>query len=212
MNPKTKYIFKIQDSFRDCCPLCKGINCIGFLGTYDRNAVSSSGTFYEDFSILRFRCHEKGIKNSPHKTFSLLPYELIPYTKYSIDFMFIIANSLYVLGKSKKTTVDDASKLLGSEFIPPVSMISKIKEYIIKAIDKVIISGYYPDLIDYLNTSDIRVKIKSFLKYLTLEYGCPIRGPCKMSYEYYDKNGKYKNNGSFLFGTPSQMRIKRSVQ
>ncbi len=140
------------------------------------------------------------MRNPPLKTFSLLPYKLIPYTKYSIDFMFMIANSLYVLGKSQKTTVDDASKLLGSEFIPPVSIIPKIKEYIIKAIEKVIISGYYPDLMTSLNTPDIRLKIKNFLKYLTLEYGCPIRGPCKISYEY------YKKNESFLFGMPSQMR------
>ncbi len=123
----------------------------------------------------------------------------------------MIANSLYVLEKSKKTTVDDASKLPGPEFILPVSIIPKIKEYIIKAIDKVIISGYYPDLITSLNTPDIRLKMNNFLKYLTLEYGCPIRGPCKMSYEYYERREKYNSNGSFLFGTPSQMRRKMSV-
>lgn len=125
--------------------------------------------------------------------------------------MFMIANSLYVQGKSKKATVDDASRLPGPEFIPPVSIVPKIKEYIIKAVDKVIISGYYPDLITSLNTPDIRLKIKNFLEYLTLEYGCPIRGPCAMSYEYYERKEKYNNNGSFLFGTPSQMRRKIEV-
>ena len=123
--------------------------------------------------------------------------------------MFLVLNSLYVLSKSQKNVVDDVSELVCYALLPPPSIIPKFKEYIIiKAMDRVVISGKYPDLSSSLSTPDIGLKISNFLKYLIRRYGCPIRGPCEMSYEFYIKNGGYKDNSPFLFGTPSQKRKK----
>ena len=89
---KKEDIFEILDLSFDVynrCPLCGGSDCARFIEYYERQVIDENGTYYKAFPIARFSCHRKG--GEPivkHKTFSLLPHQLVPYSKYSIAFIF----------------------------------------------------------------------------------------------------------------------------
>lgn len=183
--------------------------CPRFLGVYTRKRViTSGGICYNEFPIVRFRCRETG-KRSPDqdKTFSLLPYELFPYVKYSIDFVFDILKSLYVDDKSQKEVLDYINMVSGGELCPEQSIFVNFKSCIIESIDKLLALKSYKELKVLLNQKNVDLRISSLLNYIICRYGCPIRGPCELSYDFYEKNGNYKENSPFLFGTPSQYRF-----
>lgn len=195
-------------NFKFYCPLCGGVDCPRFLGTYIRKKVISfQGTCYVNFPIARFRCRQRGRKNPSHKTFSLLPYELIPYSKYSINFVFQVLTSLYIEGKSQKEVLDFITTLSRGSICLESSILPKFKSYIIQGIEKLVISRNFRSFEDYLNVKDKSSKIISFLSYVKNHYSCSIRGPCLLSRDFYIKNGSYKSNSEFLFGTPSQYRF-----
>jgi len=54
--------------------------------------------------------------------------------------------------------------------------------------------------------------IKAFLEF-SEQFECckvspSIRGPCGLSYDFYLDGGSFRRNSFFLFGTPSQFRIR----
>ena len=204
----TKYYVKVKrgeyefPDFNDYCPICSSTNCARFLGYYNRPVVTKEGIYYKDFPIIRYKCRNNGNKRQKHVTFSLLPHELIPYVKYSVEFIFKILFDIYVNDLSEKSALDIISQLCNEEVlsISPASVYN-FKCLILNSIDKLNISGFY-DEIKYLMNSDDRVKL--FVLYLYEVH--PVRAPSDYGYDFYKAHGFYKTNSPFLWGTPSQFR------
>jgi len=218
-------IIDVVESFRYRCPLCGGFDCTRFLGYYYRQVIDEKGKYYHDFPVPRFVCRRKGkhakINHVTHKTFSLLHYHLIPYSIYSLPFVVKVLQSRYIDGMTVEniqsihgylgniTSSEDNYKEVSA------SGIFAFKNLFVKAITKILVNGYYPRLSDELaGTSQETVRIKVFLAFC-LDFICqkyipPIRGPCALSYDFYITGGSYLRNAFFLFGTPSQFRLKNS--
>jgi len=93
-NDGIKFIRRLFNS--PVCPICGAYNCYIFLQFYPRPVFDEHGTFFKDFLIARFKCLRKGSDLIVQdKTFSLLPYHLIPYCKYSIPFIFKVMEMNY---------------------------------------------------------------------------------------------------------------------
>ena len=74
--------------FTDDCPLCHGKNCAVRIGFYTRKTIVIGNTTYKNVAIPRWRCSNKGQITPKHRTFSLLPYMLIPHHKHDINLLF----------------------------------------------------------------------------------------------------------------------------
>jgi len=210
-------IFSILDlpfDFHSSCPICQGIDCAQFIGYYERPVINEKGTYYKAFPVARFLCNRKGGKPLiKHKTFSLLPHQLIPYSKYSIDFILKTLKSHYVDEQSVmeiQTYLSGFNKE-GIYFDLPASSVNRFKKFILEVINKLLSSGYYQDAEKLLQESCTKNPIKTFIKFAESFYcyktNPRIRGPCALSYDFYLKGGGWLQNSYFLFGTPSQFKI-----
>ena len=112
----TEYYIKVNrgnyefPDFSDYCPICSKENCARFHGFYYRPVVTREGIYHKDFPIIRYKCRNKGNKRVKHVTFSLLPHELIPYVKYSVEFIFKMLFDIYIHGMSEKSALDIINK------------------------------------------------------------------------------------------------------
>lgn len=204
----SKYYIKVKSKrikfpdFKDYCPVCGKSDCARFLGFYYRKVVDEKGTYYESFPIARYRCR-KGKKKGGDKTFSLLPCGLIPYSKYSVVFVIEVLEILYIDCKSLKTVLDKIShKSAEGVFFLNSSTVNRFREYVVKAINKILSCSFYKYLALVLNTPDIKSGIQFFLTWLSAY----PRAPDEVNYEFYLLGGGYKKNSPFLFGTPYQFR------
>ena len=94
-------ILDLPYDFSGRCPICGGKDCAKFIGYYFRAVVDEKGTYYRAFPVARFLCRRKGRELiSRHKTFSLLPYQLVPYTKYSMPFIIKVLKLRHIEDKS----------------------------------------------------------------------------------------------------------------
>jgi hypothetical protein len=215
------------DPFHSHCPLCGGFDCARFLGYYYRQVIDEKGRYYPDFPVPRFVCQRKG-KHAKvnHKTFSLLHYHLIPYSVYSLPFVIKALQSRYIDGMTVESIQKYHGNIISSEDNykeVSASGIFAFKSLLVKAITKILVSGYYPRLSNELaGTSQETVRLKIFLAFcrdfICQKYIPPIRGPCRpcrpcgpcgpcaLSYDFYITGGSYLRNAFFLFGTPSQFR------
>ena len=173
--------------------------------------VDEKGTYYRDFPIARYRCYRKGKRKVSHSTFSLLPHQLMPYSRYSIPFIMKVLELLSM----DEAIVEDVLEYvagLGKEDILSISAMKVLvfKKTGLEAIERVQASGYYKDITDTVNDPSIKQRLKAFVGYAK-EFCChktntPIRGPCGLSYDFYLQGGGYYRNAQFLFGIPSQFR------
>jgi len=174
--------------------------------------VDEHGTYYKEFPIARYRCYAKGKRKIPHSTFSLLPHQLIPYTRYSIPFIMKILEELSLPDSAIDAAIDYVAGL-GKDDILSISAIKIriLKGLGIEAIERIQVSGYYKDIHDEFNVPSIRQRLRVFMEFAKgfccQKTDSPIRGPCGLSYDFYLQGGSYYNNALFLFGTPSQFRI-----
>jgi hypothetical protein len=188
----------------------------------DRSSMKRGGIIVISRFPGFYLCRRKGkLSKINHKTFSLLHYHLIPYSLYSLSFVVKVLRSRCIDGMTVEriqgcpgdiTTTGDNYKELSA------SGIFAFKGLLVKAVTKILISGYYPRLSNELaGTSQETVRIKTFLAF-SLDFICqkyipPIRGPCALSYDFYITGGSYLRNAFFLFGTPSQFRpINNKIQ
>lgn len=204
------------DSFRTCCPLCHAPDCARFLGYYYRQVIDEDGRYYPDFPVPRFSCRGKGEHtNVNHKTFSLLHYHLIPYSKYSLPFVVKVLKLRHIdrmTVESLQAYLGDISSTRDGYKELSASGIFSFKQLLLTAINKILISDCYPQLPRKLGVSgDETVVIKIFLEFclqfVSRKHSYPIRGPCVLSYDFYINGGFYLKNAYFLFGTPSQFRL-----
>ena len=206
------YLLNEYVSFSLCCPLCKGKDCAVFIEYYEREVINEKGTYYKSFPIARYKCRGKGDERIvQHKTFSLLPYQLVPYTKYSIPFIIKALEarhekglSIYKLQEYLDTFCRDIISI-GAEHL------LNFKYLITEAIDKIMILAYYQDFKDKVLYEDTEQGyLKAFFKFAKIfesfKIKPSIRGPCALGYDFYIYSGGYLTNAYFLFGTPSQFR------
>jgi len=207
-----KYIRNFFDT--DKCPICGAYNCYKFLAFYPRPVIDEKGTFFKNFLIARFECSQKGsdviVK---HRTFSLLPYQLIPYCKYSIPFIIDIFEKGHIDDKSFMQIQEHLSKNDDPNLYIDLSLstIYKLKKIIIETINKLQESALYPEFNKTMlgvNTDKKRITvfITFALKFECCKLSHEIRGPCALGYDYFLTKGSYIKNSHFLFGTPSQFR------
>lgn len=194
------------------CPLCGAEHCAQFIGYYYRGVVDEKGTYYKAFPIARYICNSKGKALSVgHRTFSLLPYQLVPYSKYSIPFIVNALMKVYGEDSSVKELLDYLGGFETGEYIDlSVSAFYAFRAFILTAIDKMLARGFYREITAQLQTPTKRQRIRAFLLFAE-DFRCcktdpEIRGPCALSYDYYMKDGGHMRDAHFLFGTPSQFR------
>ena len=205
-------ILDVSFDFSVCCPLCGGIECAQFMGYYYRGVVDEKGTFYKAFPIGRFLCKGKGSDfKVKHRTFSLLPYQLVPYSKYSLPFILKILKERYVQAHSIKAIQDYlAGSQEGIYMDLSTSGIHAFKDFILKSINKLLSSGYYPAAEEVLQVFSDAKRIRRFIGFAEV-FCChktepSVRGPCALAYDFYVQSGGPFGNGYFLFGSPSQFR------
>lgn len=206
---KIKGGFLIIPLFLDCCPICGGRDCAVFLGFYYRKVVDENGTFYKRFPILRYECKRKGFKNVDHRTFSLLPIPLIPYTKYSIPFIFKVLKKRHLEGKSINEALDFVAEMQdnGVICIHPATLYG-FEKLFVKSTEKILTSGFLREFAVLILIPDILPRLKRFLEALEGRTDGRARDPCALGGEFYLEGGGYARNAHFLFGTPSQFRFR----
>lgn len=199
-------LIELSIDFMDHCPICGGRNCPQFIGYYYRQVIDEDGRYYKDFPIARYRCRSKG------KTFSLLPYQLVPYIKHSIPF---VINTLKLRHKKGLSIyrVQDWIASLGREDILAINpnQLFRFKKIVIEAVNKIKAGGYYPEFDKKVmdKTTDKEI-VCSFIEFAQdfecLKSESSIKGPCGFNYDFYINGGGYFHNAHFLFGTASQFR------
>jgi len=160
---------------------------------------------------MRFHCRRFGVVlRSSHRTFSLLPVEIVPYRKLSLMFM-VLSVLIRVKGKlSRLRSLDVISEELCSlsRDIGFVHESALMDHELILAIaakrfwKSAMLFSTKPDFPD--NRS-----LYGFLKYC--ESYCSvhdksIRGPPGLAWDYYILNKDHGRLRVFLFGVPSQER------
>lgn len=193
--------------------MCGASNCAQFIGYYYRRVIDERGTYYKAFPIARYLCNGKGkAVTVKHRTFSLLPYQLVPYTKYSVPFILNALMKVYGQDSySVKKLLDYMAGFDSEEYIDlSTSTFYAFRSFILTCIDKMLAMGFYKEISAQLQTPSEKQRIRVFLVF-TEDFTCSkpdpeIRGPCALGYDYYIKDGGYMRNAHFLFGTPSQFR------
>lgn len=171
--------------YSNCCPICRTRECCRFIGYYYRQVIDENGTYFKEFPIARYICEKKGKRIVEDKTFSLLPYQLVPYVKYSIDFIVRVLSE----EKSINQTLDKYAQISDSK------QLYRFKKIIDIAKEKLVSGGFL------INEENL---IAYSLSYQSRYY--EIRGPCGLGLDYYLNNGQYYENSWFLFGCASQFR------
>lgn len=205
-------ILVLPNDFTHRCPLCGGKDCAQFIGYYYRGVIDEKGTYYKGFPIARYLCNRKGTALSiKHRTFSLLPNQLVPYSKYSLPFIVNALRKVYGEDSSVKGLLDYLAGGKAQEYIDlSASAFYAFRAFILTAIDKMLAMGFYAEITAPLQTPSEGQRIRVFLLFAEdFSYGKSdpeIRGPCALGYDYYMQGGGYMRNAHFLFGTPSQFR------
>lgn len=205
-------ILELSIDVYNSCPICGGMKCAQFIGYYLRKVVDENGKKYDDFPIARFLCNRKGTDIVvAHKTFSLLPFQLIPYHKYSIAFMVKTLRLRYVEEYSLYDTLDELAESGEDSLSINAGQVIGFTGVVEEAIDKILAGGYYPEFEEKIfQDSSLKEQIKNFIEF-SEEFECvkvnsPLKGPCALGYDFYLSAGAYYQNAHFLFGTPSQFR------
>ena len=192
------------------CPICGAQGCALFIGYYYREVIGEDGRYYNRFPIARYVCRGKGKPKVKDKTFSLLPYQLVPYSKYCIAFIIRLLELRHIQGYSLYALQDHVAGF-GQEDILCISadQLKGFRQLIMEAIEKIKAAGYYSEFVVKDSTS-ADAFIAEFIDYAA-GFECskvspPIRGPCGLGYDFYLNSGGYFANARFLFGTPSQFR------
>lgn len=190
--------------YSHCCPICHGKECAIRHGYYFRQVIDEDGTFFKEFPITRYLCQRKGKAKLKDRTFSLLPWQLIPYRKWTIELMFSIASyrSEHSIKESLdkfeiETTAADLATDIKKVMLSSAGQFTDIEEIILSGLEKVKISRMisfdtsYSDFISYCRN-------------YVAESDEKIRGPTILAWYYYIKQGGYYENSQFLFGCAAQ--------
>lgn len=197
-------------SFKDRCPLCGRKDCASFLGYYTRHAVdSATGIHFIDFPIHRYECTDPlGFRGeTAHRTFSLLPVQLIPYERFDITLIVTIAEHR-LQGESYDTICDLMANMLVKE--PLLITPRKIRDAVALVDRAFSRMGSVPDFLDMIQQcvhGDLRETILKFIELGNQQVSVVfprLSGMVSLAFEYFRA---CLPRICFLFGIPSQMRF-----
>lgn len=192
--------------FTDYCPICGGKNCAVRIGYYYRYYIDIETEVILFIAIARYKCQRIGKPKLKDKTFSLLPYVLIPYHKFTINsYMYIWKNKLI----RNKTTSEIADNVTGSFDIDNelnyeeryvkqslrlfIQTVGKLQDFLIRNNQN----------IDFLKGKE---KLKEAWMYLAAfkDDSGIYCGASGFSFYSFEKQGGYHTNPQFMFGTAYQ--------
>lgn len=175
-----------------------------------RKRIYTCDTTFYDIPIQRFICNQTGPVISQHRTFSLLPINLVPYRQHDLNFMLEAVTNNNKTDASYEDTIsyintktDIAIEYnqvcefnnIFEESFSKINFIPELKQIMTQStcydcketISSVLnfINNYTPQVIDSQNSTSTQIE--------------------KLSYEffYYSQTTTYFQR-HFLFGTPSQ--------
>ena len=204
-------------TFLKKCPLCGAKNCARYHSMYFRNVISPENKLIvDDFPIFRFICLRLGIAlKCNHKTFSLLPIGLIPYSKFSVTF---IINALLIMCNnncSLNIIIDRIEKqLLWQLHIPYnlyVIILSRWKKLINESLNVFISinSSIFTDELNTIKNKPSTKRLHVFLN-IVISYESKLlpsmQGPDVLSNFFFELQLKSQKFPYFLFGKASQDR------
>jgi len=205
-------VLDVRIDFKIHCPICGGEDCARFIEYYYREVIGEDGRYYNRFPIARYVCRRKGKTKVKDKTFSLLPYQLVPYSKYCIAFIIRLLELRHIEGYSLYGLQDHVAGI-GQEDILSISadQLTGFKQLVMEAMEKIKATGYYKEFEEKVkDKTSAGAFITGFIEFAA-GFECSkvlplIRGPCGLGYDFYLNSGGYLSNARFLFGTPSQFR------
>jgi hypothetical protein len=170
--------------------------------------IDEEGILFQDFPIARYLCRRD------RKTFSLLPYQLVPYSRYSIPLIIKALEKKHTEGLSIMQLQDYLAGFKGGMLSISHGEFAWFRRLIIGAVNKIRVNKYYPlfqeETKNKTADADLLIGFIEFAKgFECLKFEPPIRGPCALGYDFYLNGGGYFRDAHFLFGTPSQFRVKR---
>lgn len=176
--------------FQECCPICDQANCGAKHGFYYRPAFTEDNkSFIPDIPIQRYKCRTKRI------TFSLLPHQLIPYSKYPIKTITGIMDAWKKLGQNLSQT---AMSIFSGENVCEELLnidVSHLCRFV---------RLFKNSLRKYILWQGVNCSLGEFI-------GCCSRNGYRqariLAFDYYQHNGGYLSNSHLLFGKASQFRI-----
>lgn len=197
------------------CPLCGAKDCAKFLGFYERKQVCFSDIIYIDVEIVRFICGRLNpVPSGTHRTFSLLPCQLVPQSQYSIQSTLEVAAALDDHSGNTYQTAKAVDSLY-TEINPELDAIAGMGNYVREAIDK--LNRLPQEILKAISWSipsstPVLSDFISFIKNYQSQVLANVSGACALSYDYFylfQKDLSYMQR-DFLFGTPSQKYLSLS--
>ena len=201
--------FKYPD-FSGRCPLCGGKNCAVKTGFYSRKCLIIHGCAYYEVKIQRYKCQRIRTENTYHKTFSLLPHSAIPYCQHDQNLMLetvlhstdnTIENAKkYILEKNdislEHSQIKDFNTLMDQAFVKLTS---------INKLDNILKNS------DYYNSQNPAQTVIGFINKYQSKFtplSLPAAEQLSVDYFYHFQGDQSYFDRHFLFGTPSQKRLR----
>lgn len=197
------------------CPLCGAEECATFLQFYVRVRVYFGDTVYVNVKIARFLCNRLNpdVPLKTHRTFSLLPSPLIPYSPYALDVVLTMATTL----SEHAENVYQTSYALASRYEhlnPDAVTLSRIKHRLDEA------KGKLEQLSQAFRFPPVRHgdrgwnggELSAFLTFVNNYHSSILpaaSGACALSYDWFyrfQQDLPFMQR-DFLFGTPSQKHL-----
>jgi hypothetical protein len=182
------------------CPVCGGVCGFGRIGDYERNVIELYPYSKERISIARFRC---GIGGG---TFSMLPYQLVPYHQYTLESM-VFALLLWREMMSESGTSSSGYAVSGT--LSFKSFVSSSHLYSWLAVLCGGLRRRHSEMSEWAELTSVRFgrgtaqRLEEFYEYASVL--CP-RGPPRQEALHSAAIRYGLESGGFLVGTPSQAR------
>ena len=188
------------------------MGCARYLGFYTRRVEDPrTGFSVQDFPVMRFFCNRvgNGLRSS-HRTFSLLPIELVPYRKLSI--LYIVLSVL--IRFKRNVSLLRALDIIADELCSLAQDIGFVHEPALidhELILRLASQRFWKSAALFSTEPNFpdNQSFSGFLEYCE-DYGSildeSIRGPPGLAWDYYILNQEHGRFGSLLFGVPSQDR------
>ena len=199
--------------YSEQCPLCGRKNCAVRIGFYIRKILVSNFKTYYDVPIPRWLCRKKGHLKPNHRTFSLLPYHLIPYHRHDLNLALDTVNFKSQLGTTFEQTKSYISdKGIGTVICLENDQIIDFQQIFTTAFSKLMTIPELKQLIVSGTDFDSNDPITTVISFIE-----SYQSPClsteklkasnveKLSWDFFFnfQTGCYFDR-QFLFGTPSQ--------
>ena len=192
--------------FSNYCPICGGKDCPVRIGYYYRYYIDIKTYKIFLIPIIRYLCRKKGRPKLKDRTFSLLPYFLIPYNRFTIDSGMLIIGSKLVKCKSNKEIADkvcnsfDINLNFNFEERYINYWLRLFRQTLFKLI--VFLESFNQDT-SFLKGNKAMYNAWNYLDNFFDDSG-EYNGASGFSIYSYEKQGCYKGNPQFLFGTAYQ--------